>query len=82
MSCYEGLLRGIVAVTSNDSAAFVHGLDCPLVGWSQRNERSFMMNHTDGWMSGWTAGGMWIGAVIGVAVAVLLIVVIVKLSRK
>ncbi len=44
MSCYEGLLRDIVAVTSNDSAAFVHGLDCPLVGWSQRNETSFMMN--------------------------------------
>ena len=82
MPCYARLLRGIVAVTSNDTAAFVHGPDCPLVGWSQRNERSFMMNHTDGWMSGWTGGGMWIWAVIGVAVVVLLVVVIIKLSKK
>jgi hypothetical protein len=89
MPCYERLLRGIVAVTSNDSAAFVHGLDCPLVGWSQRNERSFvmnhtdgMMNHTDGWMSGWTGGGTWIWAAIGVAVVVLLVVVIYKLFKK
>jgi hypothetical protein len=62
--------------------AFAHGLDCPVVGWSQRNERSFMMNHTDGWMSGWTSGGMWIGTVIGVLVVVLLVVVIIKLLKK
>jgi uncharacterized membrane protein len=53
-----------------------------MVGWSQRNERSFMMNHTDGWMSGWMGGGMWIWAVIGVLVVVLLVVVINKLSKK
>ena len=73
---------GIVAATSNDTAASAHGLDCPVVGWSQRNERSFMMNHTDGWMGGWTGGGMWIWAVIGVLVVVLLVVVISKLSKK
>jgi anti-sigma-K factor RskA len=61
---------------------FVHGLDCPLVGWSQRNERNSMMNHTDGWMSSWAGGGMWIWAVLGVAVVVLLVVVIIKLSKK
>ena len=51
-------------------------------GCLQRNERSFMMNHGDGWMSGWTGGGMWIWAVIGVMVVVLLVVVINKLSKK
>ena len=49
-----------------------------MVGWSQRNERGYMMNHTDGWMG----GGMWIWAVIGVAVVVLLVVVIIKLSKE
>jgi hypothetical protein len=60
-----------------------------VVGWSQRNERSFMMNHTggmmnhtDGWMSSWTGGGMWIWAVIGVLVVVLLVIAIIKLSKK
>jgi uncharacterized membrane protein len=52
------------------------------VGWSPRNERSFMMNHTDGWMSGWAGGGMGVWTVIGVLVVVLLVVVIYKLSKK
>ena len=53
-----------------------------MVGWLQRNERSFMMNQTNGWMGGWAGGGMWIGTVIGVAVVVLLVVAIGKLSKK
>jgi uncharacterized membrane protein len=53
-----------------------------VVGWSQRNERGFMMNQTNGWMGGWTGGGMWLWPVIGVAVVVLLVVVINKLSKK
>ena len=52
------------------------------MGWLQRNERRFIMNHTDGWMSGWMGGGMWLWTVIGVAVVVLLVVVIGKLSKK
>jgi uncharacterized membrane protein len=59
-----------------------HVLDCPVVGWLQRNERSFMMNQTNGWMGGWAGGGMWIWPVIGVAVVVLLVVAIGKLSKK
>jgi len=89
MPCDERLLRGIVAATSNDTPASADGLDCRVVGWAQRNERSFrmnhtdtMMNHTDGWMSSWGGGGMWVWAVIGVAVVVLLVVVIGKLSMK
>ena len=53
-----------------------------MVRWSQRNERRFMMNHTDGWMGGWMGGGMWIWTVIGVLVVVLLVVVINNLSKK
>jgi uncharacterized membrane protein len=53
-----------------------------VVGWSERNERGFMMNQTNGWMGGWTGGWMWIWAVIGIAVVVLLVVVISKLSKK
>ena len=68
--------------TSNNTAASAHGLDCPVLGGSQRNERNIMMNHTDGWMGGWAGGGMWIWAVIGVAVVVLLVVVIGKMSKK
>jgi anti-sigma-K factor RskA len=68
--------------TSNETAASAHGLDYPVVGWSRRNERNFMMNHTNGWMGGWSGGGMWIWAVIGVAVVVLLVVMIGKLSKK
>jgi uncharacterized membrane protein len=63
-------------------AASAHFLDFQVVGWWQRNQRSFMMNHTDGWMSGWMGGGMWIWTVIGVLVVVLLVVVINKLSKK
>jgi uncharacterized membrane protein len=59
-------------------AASAHFLDFQVVGWWQRNERNFMMNHTDGWMG----GGMWIWTVIGVLVVVLLVVVINKLSKK
>ncbi len=66
----------------NDTAAAAHGLNCPMVGWSQRNEKRFVMNHTDGWMSGWMGGWMWIWAVIGVLVVVLLVVMINKLSKK
>ncbi len=78
MPCDERLLRGIVAATSSDTPASGHGLDCLVVGWSLRNEKCFMMNHTDGWMG----GGMWIWAVISVAVVALLVVVIIKLYKK
>jgi hypothetical protein len=64
--------------TSNNTAASARGLDCPVLGGSQRNERNIMMNHTDGWMG----GGMWLWTVIGVVVVVLLVVVISKLSKK
>jgi uncharacterized membrane protein len=52
------------------------------MGWSLRNDRSSMMNHTDGWMNGWMGGGMWIWTLLGVVVVVLLVVVIGKLSKK
>ena len=71
-----------VAATSYETAASTHGLDYPVVVWSQRNERSFMMNHTDGWMNGWMGGGMWLWTVIGVLAVVLLVVLITKLIRK
>jgi hypothetical protein len=61
-----------VADASNDTAASARVLDCFVVVWSQRNERSFMMmNHTDGWMRGWMGGGMWIWTVIAALVVVL-----------
>jgi uncharacterized membrane protein len=53
-----------------------------MVGCLQRNERSFMMNHSGGWMGGWAGGGMWLWTVIGVVVVVLLVVVVGKLSKK
>lgn len=53
-----------------------------MVGWSQRNERGFMMNQNDGWMGGWMGGGMWTWTVIGVVVVVLLVVVINNLFKK
>jgi uncharacterized membrane protein len=53
-----------------------------VAGSLQRNERSIMMNHGDGWMSGWAGGGMWLWTVIGVVVVVLLVVVVGKLSKK
>jgi len=65
-----------------DTTASAHAPDGTVVGWSQRNERNFMMNHTNEWMGGWAGGGMWLWAVIGVAVVVLLVVVIGKLSKK
>jgi len=71
-----------VAATSNEAAVSAHGLDCPVAGWSQRNESRFIMNHTDGWMGGWSGGGMWLWTVIGVMVVVLLVVAISKLSKK
>lgn len=52
------------------------------VGWSQLNERLFMMNHNDGWMGGYMGGGMWLWTVIGVLVVVLLVVAINKLSQR
>jgi hypothetical protein len=69
-------------VTANDVAAAVHSTDCRAAGCSQRNKRSLVMHHTNGWMSGWAGGGMWIWTVIGVLVVVLLIVVIGKLLKK
>jgi uncharacterized membrane protein len=53
-----------------------------VVGWSQRNEWSFMMNHTNGWMGGWMGGGMWIWTVIGVLVVILLAVLIGRATKK
>jgi hypothetical protein len=71
-----------VAATANNDAVSAHGLDDRAVGWSPRDDRCFMMNHTDGWMNGWMGGGMWVWTVIGVVVVVLLVVVIGKLSKK
>ena len=48
----------------------------------QRDERSFIMNHGDGWMGGGVGGGMWLWTVIGVVVVVLLVVAVTKLSKK
>ncbi len=48
----------------------------------QRNDRNFMMNHTNGWMSGWSGGGMWLWSVFGLVIVALLVVVISKLSKK
>lgn len=51
-----------------------------MIGRFQRNERNFMMNHTDGWMSGWMGGQMSIWALL--AVLVVVVVVIKSLTRK
>ena len=53
-----------------------------MAGCSQRNERSFMMNHGDGWMGGWAGGGMWLWTVIGVLAVALLVVAVTKLPKK
>ena len=53
-----------------------------MVGYLQRNERSFMMNHGNGWMGGWAGGGMWLWTVIGVLAAALLVVAVTKLAKK
>jgi len=47
-------------------------------GW--RNERSFMTNHTVGWMGGWAGGQMLIWAVL--AILVVVVVVIKSMIRK
>ncbi len=60
--------RGPLATAPNGTAAAAHVLFWPVVVRSQRNERGFMMNHTDGWMGGW--GGRWF-AVSGAAMVVL-----------
>ena len=60
---------------------FAYDLDCP-EGLMPCNERSFMMNHADGWMGGWTGGEMWIWPVIGVLVVVFLVVAITKMAKK
>jgi hypothetical protein len=78
----DGKSRRTWDAASNNNAASSRFLDCPVTGWWQRNERKFMMNNTNGWMSGWSGGGMWLWTVIGVAVVVLLVVVISKLSKK
>lgn len=67
--------RGSVAATPNDITASVHVLDCPELGWPQRNQRLFMMNQTAGWMSGWAMGGMWVWTVAGILLVALLVVV-------
>jgi hypothetical protein len=53
-----------------------------MAGCSQRNERSFMMTHSGGWMGGWAGGGMWLWTVIGVLAAALLVVAVTKLAKK
>ena len=68
--------------TPNSTAASAHGWDCPVAGESQRSERNYMMNNTNGWMSGWSGGRMWVWPVIGVAVVVLLVVIIMNQSKK
>ena len=67
---------------SNNTAASAHGLDRPALGGSQRNERNFNMNHSDGWMNGWSGGGMGILTVIGIVVVVLLVVVVINQMKK
>jgi hypothetical protein len=67
-----------VAATSNGTTSLANRLDCPVVGWPQRNEGDNMMNHTYGWMG----GEMWVWSLIGVLVVVLLVVAINKLSDK
>ena len=75
--------RRSAVATPNDAAAFAHVPDCQEVGRAQCNQRrTFMMNHTDGWLGGLAGGGMWIWTAIGVLVVVLLVVVINKLSKK
>ena len=59
-----------------------YGTRMAAIGWSQRNERLFMMDHNDRWMGGYMGGGMWLWTVIGVLVVVLLVVAINKLSKK
>jgi hypothetical protein len=73
----ERLLRCCGGYLSTETAASVHGLDCPVVGWSQRKERGTVMHYSNGWMG----GGMWLWTVIGVLV-VLLVGVINKQSEK
>jgi hypothetical protein len=73
-------------VVVNVIAVATHGLDDSEVGWARRDERLFIMHHTDGWMGGWmggwAGGGTWMGPVIGVLLLVLLVVVIVAMSKK
>lgn len=52
------------------------------MGWSQRNRKGFIMNHTEGWMGGWSGGGMWLWTVLGLVIVALLVVMIGKLSKK
>lgn len=75
--------RGPLVASADDTVGSTHVWDCPVVGWSLRNQRRFMMNHTDGWMGGWAGGGMWFWTVIAVVVVVVpLVVVISKVSKK
>lgn len=74
--------RGPLAAAANGTAASAHVRVRTVVGWSQRNERGFLMDHMNGWMNGWMGGGMWLWTVIGVLVVVLLVVAINKLSSK
>jgi hypothetical protein len=67
-----------VAAASYGTAASAQGLDSPVVCRSQRNERNFMMNQTNGWMG----GGMAIYTVIRELPAVPLIIMIITLSNK
>ena len=80
--CGSGKSLRTCGATSNNTAASAHFLDFQAVGGWQRNQRQFMMNQTDGWMSGWSGGGMWIWPVIGVVVVVLLVVIIMNQSKK
>jgi hypothetical protein len=73
-----GSMNQLTRRIPDDTATSAHGLDCRMAGWSQRNERSFMMNHLGGWMG----GGMGIYTIIGVLLLVLLVVVIIKMFNK
>jgi hypothetical protein len=49
------LLWGIVAASLNETAASDHRLDCPVVGWSPRNERE-LYDESHRWVDEWLDG--------------------------
>lgn len=70
--------RGLVAPNSIGTSATLHGPDSPGVDRVQHNERHFMMNGTQGWLS----GGMWVWKVVGILIVVLLVVMVARLFKK
>jgi hypothetical protein len=70
-----------VSAASNDIAASVLVLDCPVRVGRNETKRSFMMGNMGGWIhGGWMAGGMWVWPLLIVLVVV--IVLIIKVSKR